>query len=404
MSNRTRQPEDTGRASTVRRDTSRIHSREVRRDTGQVQPTGPYRVVVFAPALNLDGITLFTRTLIRSLRMAGDTVMLVSPRGPLAETLSGSWHEYFELPVDGGLGLFGWRRLKEALIEFDPDIMHTTALDDRLPDVRAADFVRSPLAVSVHGIKAGELPPPGDVRFEAYIASDQSVRERLLNDSRLARDRTTLVPDCAFPERQPDEASILNTRRRQVIGWVGPLTSGCGYHCFIEAAIKVQARGLDSMFSILGSGPVSSNVRDEVESRGMLTRIVVVENLFDYGRVWDPFDIAVIDSRQRASALMVLNAMANGRPVIATEGGAIFDLIEDGVDGLIVPRDDADAMAERILMLVQNPTERLRMARAAFQKVEEDYRPADMAAALHNIYAAMLATEPLPRAFEAARK
>ncbi|MBZ0135788.1 MAG: glycosyltransferase family 4 protein [Planctomycetes bacterium] len=406
MSDRTRQQDETGRAQNVRRDTSRIHSREVRRETGRILPVnaGPFRVVVFAPRLMLNGITLYTRSLLRTLRENGDTVMLVSPPGPLGETLNGSYDQWFELPENQRTGFFAWRRLKDALAEFEPDIMHVATPDPSLPAVRGADFLRCPLAVSVHGVKPDELPPPGDKQYEAYIASDQSVRQRLLNDCRLERDRTTLISDCAFPESRPDESFILSTQRRQVVGWVGPLTHGCGYHCFIEAAIKVQARGIDAMFSILGNGPVAPEVRDEVESRGMLTRIVVVEALFDYGRVWDPFDIAVIDTRQRASALMVLNAMANGRPVIATEGGAVFDLIQDGVDGMIVPRDNADALAERILMLVQNPAERLRMAKAAFQKVEDEYRPVDMASALHGVYAAMLAAEPLPKSFDTARK
>jgi glycosyltransferase involved in cell wall biosynthesis len=165
----------------------------------------------------------------------------------------------------------------------------------------------------------------------------------------------------------------------------------------------VQARGVDSMFTILGSGPLANDVRNEVESRGMLPRIVVIEGLFDYGRLWDPFDIAIIDARQQAAALMVLNAMANGRPVIATEGGSVFGLIEDGVDGMIVPRDDPDALAERIQMLVQNPNERLRMAKAAFAKVEEEYGPAEMAADIADVYAALLADEPLPKPHKSTR-
>ena len=405
MSDRARQQDETGRASTIRRDTSRVHSRESQRDTGRIVASGgPYRVVVFAPPLELNGITLYARSLMRALLESGDTVMLVSATGPLLETLNGSYHQYFELAEPGRLGFFAWRSLREALADFDPDILHATAPDSSMPDVRAADFLNCPLAVSVHGVKPDELPSAGDTRYEAYIASDQSVRERLLNDARLDRARTTLIGDSAFPEQKPDEAAISRTQRRQVIGWVGPLTQGCGYHCFIEAAIKVRARGIDSMFSILGNGEIAPKVRDEVESRGMLTRIVVVESLYDYGRVWDPFDIAVIDTRQRASALMVLNAMANGRPVIATEGGAVFDLIEDGVDGMIVPRDNADALAERILMLVQNPGERLRMAKAAFEKVENEYRPADMATALHSVYAAALSGEPLPKLFDTAKK
>jgi glycosyltransferase involved in cell wall biosynthesis len=397
---------DTGRAQGGRRDTARLRGRDGKPDTGRVKldENLRFRVALFAPHLALNGLTVYTRTLMRALRERGNHVMLLSPVGQLSETLNGAHDGSFELPGNGRLGFFGWRRLKEALAEFEPDLLHAVCPDPALPAVRVANHAQLPLAVSVHGVKPGELPQPGDKNFDAYIASDQSVRQRLLNDCRLERDRTTLIRDCAFPEARPDDRGILSARRRQVVGWVGPLHEGCGYHSFVEAAIKVQARGADSMFSILGSGPAAPAVRDEVEARGMLPRVVVVQDLYDYGRIWDPFDVAIVDSRQPASALMVLNAMANGRPVIATEGGAVFDLIQDGVDGMIVPRDDADALAERILMLVQNPPERLRMARAAFEKVEQDYRPVDMAQALEAVYAALLADEPLPKPFEARGK
>lgn len=394
---------DTGRAPGTRRDTARLRSgRESQRDTGRVQAESAanFRVAVFAPRLDLDGITLYTRTLLRALRERHDAVMLISPGGALADSLEGSWDARFELEDDGRLGFFGWRRLKEALAEFEPDVLHSVCPDANIAAVKAADHLQIPLAVSVHGIKPEELPEPQDRKYDAYIACDQSVRERLLNDCRLDRNRTSLISDCAFPERNPDERRILNARKRQVVGWVSPLTEGCGYRCFIEAAIKVQAHGVDSMFSILGTGPHGAEVRDEVEARGMLPRIVVVQGLYDYGRIWDPYDIAVVDTRQRASLLMVLNAMANGRPVIATEGGAVFDLIQDGVDGLIVPRDDPDAMSERILMLVQNPAERLRMANSAFEKVEQHYDPGDMAYALNSVYSAMVMDEALPKTFD----
>ena len=392
----------TVRPSGVRRDTARLQGRERDRDTGRIRAEdhARYRVAVFAPRLELDGTTMYTRTLLNALRGSGDAVMLVAPNGPMAKTLVGAYDQMFEMPDQGKIGFFGWRRMKEALADFEPEILHSVCPDDSLPAVRVADHLQLPLCVSVHGVKQDELPPAEDKLYDAYIASDQSVRERLLNDCRLERDRTTLIRDCAFPERAPDEQAILSDRRRQVLGWVGPLTEGCGYHCFIEAAIKVQARGVDSMFSILGSGNAADKVRDEVESRGMLPRIVVVQGLYDYGRIWDPYDIAVIDTRQSAAALMVLNAMANGRPVIATEGGAVFDLIQDGVDGMIVPRDDPDTLAERILLLVQNPAERLRMAKAAFEKIEDDYRPGDMADALNATYTALLTDEPLPKLFE----
>jgi D-inositol-3-phosphate glycosyltransferase len=97
---------------------------------------------------------------------------------------------------------------------------------------------------------------------------------------------------------------------------------------------------------------------------------------------------------------MVLQAMANGHPVVATEGGALFDVIDDGVDGLIAPRDNPDALAERLLLLVQSAAERLRMARAGFERIEGNFDEPWVASALGAIYAAAVAQEPLPKSFE----
>lgn len=164
--------------------------------------------------------------------------------------------------------------------------------------------------------------------------------------------------------------------------------------------MRVLGRGVDCMFAVLGDGPEGQAVRDMVEERGMQQRIVFVQNMYDYGRIWEPFDVVVIDSRQPASGVMVLQGMAHGLPVVATEGGAVFDIIDDGVDGLIVPRQDASALAERMLLLVQNPSERLRMARAAYAKIDQAYDAEAMAAAWGAIYAATAVHEPLPRAFD----
>lgn len=383
----------------TRRDTSRI-KKPAQRDTGKVVPMRQLRVSLFAPRPELDGITLYARTLARCLLEAGHEVLLVAPPGQLTETLEVEVPNWHRLPEGKHLGFFGWRRLRDALQDFKPELVHAVEPSPALHAVRAADMLACPLAVSVHGIKVDETPAPGDTDYDAYIASDQAVRATLLNDCRLERTRTTLVNDCAFPEAPPSEREVLDQRKRPVVGWVGPLGHGSEYRCFVEAATRVAAQGHDTMFSIIGDGPEASGAREFIEERGLLQRIVMISNLYEYSRVWRPFDLVVIDSRQPAAAVMVLHAMANGRPVITSEGGAVFDLIKDGIDGMIVPRNDAGALAERILMLVQNPAERLRMAMAGYRKVEELYSPAHMAESMYAVYAAMLAGEPLPKGFE----
>lgn len=389
---------DKGASTTTRRDTTRI---KAQRDTGKVNPRAslPWRVALFAPDLELNGVTNAAVNLARVLVDSGSRVALVSPSGALRQAAPAEATEWIEIPA-GRLGYFERKALRERLVDFAPEVLHAIVPDATLPAVWAADLLDRPLVVSVHGVKPEELPASGDERYDAYVAVDQAVRERLLNDCRLERDRTTLLPSAVEPSRPPVEREILDPRRQPVIGFVSPLFEGCGYQAFVEAAMRVMGRGVDCMFAILGDGPEGARVRDLVEERGMQQRIVFVQHMYDYGRIWEPFDMIVIDSRQQAAGVMVLQAMANGLPVIATEGGAVFDVIEDGVDGLIVPRDNPSALAERLLLLVQNPQERLRMARACFEKVEQSYDGEAMASALGSIYAAAAAHEPLPKSFE----
>src|SRR5687768_678361 len=91
------QRKDTAR---IRRDTARLRGRESQRDTARLEAAAEMRlnVVVFAPRLELSGITLYARTLLRAMRDRGDQVMLVSPGGPLAQTMTAAHDNSFELP------------------------------------------------------------------------------------------------------------------------------------------------------------------------------------------------------------------------------------------------------------------------------------------------------------------
>jgi glycosyltransferase involved in cell wall biosynthesis len=395
-----------------RRDTARVNERasnkatdkvdsRAKPDTNRVQQAPPrnWRVCVVAPPLEFSGLALYTTTLVRALLEKGDEVMLVAKNGPMLQTLSSQKITHFEMP-SGRLGFFGWRKLRDAVAEFEPEVIHSVSPDRTLPAVRLADATGKPLCVSVHGVRQGELPKVEDVDFDGYIASDPGVREKLINDCRLPRKLVTQINLAMAPVRQPEADHVLDSRATPAVAMFSPLEPGVGFESFIEAVARICAKSEQPLFSILGDGPRRSEVRKLVEERGLLQRIVLVDRLFDYSFAWRPFDIVFVDTRQPASGMMVLGAMAFGLPVVATEGGAVFDIIEDGVDGLMVQRDDPEHLAQRLLMLIENHQERLRMGRAAYAEVESKYSTERMALSLHETYAAMAAGEPLPKQFD----
>jgi glycosyltransferase involved in cell wall biosynthesis len=391
-----------------RRDTARVNERSsskatdkvegrAKPDTNKVQHAPPrsWRICVVAPPLEFSGLALYTSTLVRALLEQGDEVLLVARGGPMQQTLAGLKLKILDLPP-GRLGYFAWRKLRSAVEEVEPEIFHSVSPDRSLPAVRLADAIGKPLCVSVHGVRGGELPKVEDEDFDGYVATDPNVREKLINDCRLSRKLVTQINLSTAPVRPPEEAHVLDQRATTAIGMLSPLEPGVGFEAFIEAVARICSKSEEPIFTILGDGSRRSEVRKMVEDRGLLQRIVLVDRLYDYSLAWRPFDVVYVDTRQKASGMMVLGAMAFGLPVVATEGGAVFDIIEDGVDGLLVQRDAPEHLAQRLLMLIENHQERLRMGRAAFAEVESKYSPERMALSLHETYAAMAAGEPLP--------
>lgn len=85
------------------------------------------------------------------------------------------------------------------------------------------------------------------------------------------------------------------------------------------------------------------------------------------------FDVGVLSSRTEALPLVLLEYMASGRPVVATKVGSVPGVVEDGITGFLVDREDPHAMAERILYLLNNEELARRMGNQARKVVEDRF-------------------------------
>ena len=102
-------------------------------------------------------------------------------------------------------------------------------------------------------------------------------------------------------------------------------------------------------------------------------------------------DFFVLPSRGEPFGIVVLEAMASGLPVIVTDEGGPVELITDGLDGLVVPTDDAGAMAaamERLLRMGEDETANMK---AAAEARLENFTSAALAARQMEIYERVLA-------------
>jgi len=144
-------------------------------------------------------------------------------------------------------------------------------------------------------------------------------------------------------------------------------------HLF-EAIAKVREAHPTIRFLLYGDGPPRqrAEIRASAERCGLETDRVFAGT---YERealpaIMAAADIFVLSSLTEGFPLAVVEAMACGRPIVATAVGGIPDLLQDGVTGILCPPGDAASLARALCRLIELPEERVRLGRAARQAYE----------------------------------
>src|SRR5581483_5965360 len=117
--------------------------------------------------------------------------------------------------------------------------------------------------------------------------------------------------------------------------------------------------------------------RDAVERRAFELG-VVRDTLFlgyqeDVAPFYSAFDAVVLPSANEGTPVSAIEALAGGRPVVATRVGGVPDVVRDGVDGFLVEPGDVDALADRLALLARDPELRTRMGESGRERVLPRY-------------------------------
>jgi len=188
---------------------------------------------------------------------------------------------------------------------------------------------------------------------------------------------------------------VLPPGRVPVVGTAGPLEAIKGVPFFLGAAAMVLQSKRDVEFLIAGAGPEEYNLRRLARELGINDHVTFVPNILDFDEAILAMDIFCLPSLQQGIGTIMLEAMALGRPVIATRVGGVYKIIRDNETGLLVPPSDSRRLGERILELLDQP-DRARSVGAAGQcEVEEQYSVQQMVLQTVELYREILRT-PAP--------
>jgi sugar transferase (PEP-CTERM/EpsH1 system associated) len=329
------------------------------------------------------------------------TIVCLTTEGPLRARLAPGI-DVLALGKRPGHDVRGFGRLVRTLRELRPAIMHSRnwATFDA---VLAAGLARVPAIV--HGEHGRDITDPEgrNVRrrrlrrlfaplVNRFVTVSSDLQRWLVEDVHIPAskvvticngvDTTRFAPGNVVAARTalglPADVLVVGT-----VGRLDPVKDQAG---LIQAFDRLRARHPRAVLVIAGDGPCRQDLQAQVATLGLGDRVRLLGERKDVPTVLQALDVFVLPSIAEGISNTILEAMATGVPVVATRVGGSPELVDSGATGVLVPRQDPEALAAAIGSYLADPGLLARHGRAARQRVLDRFGLATMRDAYAALY------------------
>ncbi len=149
------------------------------------------------------------------------------------------------------------------------------------------------------------------------------------------------------------------------IGTITRLHESKGNSFLIAAAARVVRERPQARFFLAGEGPLLRDLEAQAAQLGLGDRFVFAGFRRDVPAALSAFDLSVFPSLWEGTPLTAFEALAMGKPVVATDADGLLDILTPGHDAVIVPKRDAVALADKIVWAMDHPEQRARLGAAS---------------------------------------
>lgn len=204
-----------------------------------------------------------------------------------------------------------------------------------------------------------------------------AVRDVVVEHERCAPSRIVEIPNgVALPASvdAPAPAPADDPRGNgPLVGMVGRLSWKKGYPIALEAAALLRERIPGLRFDIVGDGEQRAELEQRARALGLGGTVRFLGQRRDVADLMRTFDCYVLSSVIEGMPNALLEAMALGRPVVTTSAGGSAEIVVDGSSGLVVPPNDARALADAVERVLRDPALARRLAEQGERRVREQF-------------------------------
>ena len=289
------------------------------------------------------------------------------PGSALAERAKSAGVEVFPIAMHGEGDLLASVRLRRLIAKFNYNILHSHTSHAHTLAFLASFGIKNRLLVSRRVdfsiFRHSFLHLSGfKYRYFAdyYIAISHKIRDVLVSDG-IPAHRIFVVHSGINPERfvaSPKDHLIdeFNIRKDEpIVVNVAHLAGHKGQEYLVKAVPHVLDKIPTARFFIVGGGELMSELQSLAASLGLSHNLIFTGFRRDVGSFYQIADLFVMSSVQEGLGTAVIDALALGKPVVATHAGGIPEIIQDGESGRLVASADPIALAKGIIELLTNP-------------------------------------------------
>jgi glycosyltransferase involved in cell wall biosynthesis len=391
------------------------------------RPKEPVRIVRVIARLNVGGPALHVTYLTRGLAPRGYETTLAAGEVARGEESMEFVAEQAGVEVVALPGLsrevapfrdvVATVRLARLIRRLRPQILHThTAKAGAVGRLAAllAGGKRPVVVHTFHGhVLRGYFGPLGTLAFrliETLLARSTDVLVAVSPQVRDDLVRIGVAPPAKFavvrlgielePRVRTDEEPAEIRRRlgiapdRFVVGWFGRMTAVKRTTDLLDTLSALHERGVDALLLFVGDGVDRARLEERAHKLGLARSVLFLGYQEDVARLYAACDVVVLSSANEGTPVVLIEALAAGRPVVATAVGGVSDVVASEIDGFLVGDGDTDALAERLELLAGDPELRRVMGEAGRRRALARYAVERLVDDVDALYRALLDGRP----------
>jgi glycosyltransferase involved in cell wall biosynthesis len=295
-------------------------------------------------------------------------------------------------PVDKGKDYFriirSYKILYNIIKENRFNLVHTNGYFGDIMAIPICKLFKIPHLAICHGFLKNSLNLKIYNKLDLFFlkfsnkiyAVSEELKKQIVNSGinedivEVLQNAVELIDPILKDKRRKEGRQLLNIEHGEiVIGYVGRLSNEKGIQYLIEAGATLKKNGEKFKMVIIGDGIKRKDLENLVKAKD-LEKEIIFTGFQNNIEEWLPaLDIFVLPSLTEGTPLALLEAMAAGIPVIASAVGGVPKVIENGVDGILLPSGDSQELSKAIIKIKRDDVLRKKIAVAGVNKIKNEY-------------------------------